>query len=162
MFSQLFTAIKTRLNEITDDQSIPVFKQIDYFNNQYSFEENYKLMKFPHVYVEFSEPVWSPLGKRVQQATINVTLHIGSRTLNPADVSHLELIGIINYWITGLSGTGFSSFSRIGTVADQDHDEVTVHRSTFKTVVKDRSGVRVYQAVEPGTLEIIPEVVDHV
>lgn len=158
MFKELFNAIKSRLDQIKDDEGKPVFKQIDYWNNQYAYADSYKLMQFPHVYVEFTEPEWQPIGKRVQQATIFILLHIGVRTLNTKDVTNQEFINIINYWITGLCGTDFSSLTRTGSKLDQEHDADIMHTSTFKTVVKDRTAVRIYQKVEGDKLEIIQEV----
>jgi len=160
--NDLFTAIKNRLKEITkDDGTTPVFSQVEMWNNQYTYEDEQKLIKYPHAYVGISDPEWMQLGNKVQQATLLIEIYVGSRSLNEADVKHLELVDIVNYWLTGFSGTGFSSFTRVGMSFDQDHDFLISHKLTFKTVFKDTSAVRGKISVAGDKLEIIPEVVQN-
>ncbi|MDO9255423.1 MAG: hypothetical protein Q7U54_07925 [Bacteroidales bacterium] len=175
MLKSFFNAIQTRLGQIVtipapipnpdpegepiQPPSIPVIKQIGWWNEQWQFEQQNPALKFPCVFIELVSFPWEQLGNKVQQANAVIKFHIGSRTLDDDSVDHLDLIEIINYWITGFQGTNFGSFTRTAFEADHNHDSLVAHSLTYKVRVQDNTAIRPRVRVEGDLLVIDPGIV---
>ena len=175
MLKDFFNAIQTRLGQIVtipdpipnpDPEGEPiqpppvqVLKQTGWWNEQWQFEQQGQPLKFPCVFIEFVSLPWEQLGNKVQQATAVIKFHIGSRSLDEDSVDHLDLIEIINFWLTGFQGTNFGTFTRTGFEADHNHDSLVAHSLTYKVRVQDNSAVRTRVRVEGDLLVIEPAIV---
>lgn len=174
MLKSFYNAIQTRLGQIVtipapipnpdpegepiQPPSVSVIKQTGWWNEQWQFEQQGPPLKFPCVFIELVSFPWEQMGNKVQQATAVIKLHIGSRSLNEDSVDHLDLVEIINYWITGLQGTGFGSFTRTGFESDHNHDSLVAHSLTYKVRVQDDTAIRPLVRVI-GDLLVIEKVI---
>lgn len=152
MLKAFYTAIKARLQSIVvntanpnpelPDIVTPVIKQVGVWNNQYTYEEEYKAIKYPHVFIEFASLPWESTGNKQQQASAIVRLHVGSRSIDYESLDHFDLLDVINYWLKGFSGTNFGTFTRVSTEIDHNRDELIAHVITYRVRVTDTSAVR--------------------
>ena len=134
--------------------AVQVIKQVGWWNEQWAYEKELQPLKFPCVFIEIVSMPWEQFSNKVQQSTATIKLHIGSRTMDEDSVDHLDLIEIINYWITGFQGTNFGTFTRTGFEADHNHDALIAHTLTYKVRVQDNTAIRPRVRVEGDILVV--------
>lgn len=167
MLKELYTAIAAKLAAIVDVNNQPVFKHIELFNNQWAHLNEIKPINYPCAMIEFTDIPFEQLGSTTQQANTLIRIHVGSHQLldnkygsaNHSDtLKHLDLIDIVNNWMTGFNGTGFNSFTRVSLSTDHDHDNLIIHVITYRTRITDQGATRNKTRILGDKLVVIPEV----
>ena len=123
---------------------LPEIKHVALWNNQFirsngTNTDGRKQMQFnyPAVFIQFSDSTFRQLSLGVQEFEIEVTLHLGYKSLETEDLTILWLKEQL-YWVVQRFQEGsFARMSRVKEEWDYDHDNVTVLKMQFHTYGKD-------------------------
>lgn len=144
MRKRIYLAVVERLKEITGEIEI---KHFDLWNQNVEFIEQDTAFDMPAVFVEFAPILWKTLGNNIQQADIEVRLHVVTEYKgNTSDNSELQsealvyfdLLDAINRKMFGLKGEGFNAFTRVSSATNHNHEEIIENIEIFTTKVIDR------------------------
>lgn len=168
MLKELYLAIAAKLAAIVDETNKPIFKHIELYNNQWAYLSEIKPISYPCCMIEFTNIPFEQLSAKVQAANTIIKLHIGSYGLldnrygstgHANTLTHLDLLDIVNNWMSGFNGTGFNSFTRVSLEPDQDHDEVIIHVLSYRTRIIDNGSIRAMIEVKGDKLIVSPQIV---
>lgn len=144
MRKKIYLAVIERLKEIAGDNQI---KHFDLWNQNVEFIEQDTTFDMPAVFVEFAPILWKTLGNNVQQADVEVRLHVVTEykgaTADNSEfqtdaLAYFDLLDAINKKIFGLSGTGFNAFKRTSSATNHNHEEIIESIEVYSTNVIDR------------------------
>lgn len=150
IFEKMYTELGDRIAKLCLPSGERIIKTIDLWNNQWANLSTEKAFLFPSVFIEFMPIQWRSVGGGVQVADALITLHIGSKTNassrdgnteKPTFLKHLRTIDAVHALITGWGNeTGYmSSFTRVSSTHDHDHDDIISHMEVYRVTVKDFS-----------------------
>ncbi len=147
MRKQLYLAIIDRLKQLTDDLGHRLVKHFDLWNLNVEFIELERAFEMPAVFIEFCNIEWKTLSGGVQQADVDVRLHVVTRYRGEAAdgspfqadaLEHFDLLEKINKALFGLEGNGFKAFKRIGSATNHNHEEIIENVETYRAMVIDK------------------------
>lgn len=163
MRKQLFMAIVERLKE-----RVKEVKFIDLWNEQIAVIQTGSTWPLPAVFIEFEPYDVHQQGNRVRMATVNIRLHIVTRSVahNGSDdkkrmaqaLEIFDLIEKVDAAINGLAGDCFSSFMLINSATNHNHAELIESIETFTTRITDTSAARQHAPYVLTDAEIIERV----
>jgi len=152
---QFYTALADRLLNIKDADKISIIKHIDFWNQQYN--EDYKeVFGHPAVFLEYKSIPFKTIGKHKQLATMQFDLHVASATKAKSSMEaqftdrflqHLELLDLINFWLTGWNGDFFGSLTRTALTPDHYYGDVIKHIISYQCTVNDVSAMHTYTKI---------------
>jgi len=168
MRKTLYTDLITQLKKIgvttevtTDGVTEDVFTQtiqhFDIWNKQVEFMAKERPFKFPAVFIEFKSITWRELSNGVQEADIQVHLHLVHKTKasardasgdQDAALAYLDLPDAVNLCLHGWHTTYSGPFVRVQTLPNHDHEEMILETEVFQAKVTDMSAVRDMTEVE--------------
>jgi hypothetical protein len=157
----LYTAIKTKLELILDEDENQVLKQVGVFNNQFERAEQQEQepIFFPCAFVSFPEEiVWTNYGAGMQNADVLVRIYIGLETLENETMDIFDLKDKVFMALQGLKEDGFSQLVRVGEKTNEDWNGYYVFYQDYRTKVNDLLsyvGTQLVQAEEASSLDII-------
>lgn len=133
----IYLSLIGRLKGLKDDAGQPEVKHFDLWNEQVEFIEQEEPFGIPAVFVEFRPVRWATLGGMVQQADVDIRLHIVTRWKGSAKdgslfltdaLERFDLLDRIDRCLFNLQeaegGTSFCMFRRTGSSTNHDHDEL--------------------------------------
>ena len=133
----IYLSLIGRLKGLKDDAGQPEVKHFDLWNEQVEFIEQEEPFGIPAVFVEFRPVRWATLGGMVQQADVDIRLHIVTRWKGSAKdgslfltdaLERFDLLNRIDRCLFNLQeaegGTSFCMFRRTGSSTNHDHDEL--------------------------------------
>ena len=162
--AQFYNAIAERLfNIVSETDEQPIIKNFDFWNNQY--EPDYKeVFNHPAVFLDIKDIPWKTTGKQRQIGDMEFDLHIASTTKAKSAfnrqftnrwLQHLELIDLIDFWLTGWNSGTFGSITRIRSHHDNLYGDIVKHIETYRCTVMDVAATREYTKVLGDKLVII-------
>ena len=133
----IYLSLIGRLKGLKDDAGQPEVKHFDLWNEQVEFIEQEEPFGIPAVFVEFRPVRWATLGGMVQQADVDIRLHIVTRWKGSAKdgslfltdaLERFDLLDRIDRCLFNLQeaegGTSFCMFRRTGSSTNHNHDEL--------------------------------------
>lgn len=133
----IYLSLIGRLKGLKDDAGQPEVKHFDLWNEQVEFIEQEEPFGIPAVFVEFRPVRWATLGGMVQQADVDIRLHIVTRWKGSAKdgslfltdaLERFDLLNRIDRCLFNLQeaegGTSFCMFRRTGSSTNHNHDEL--------------------------------------
>ena len=133
----IYLSLIGRLKGLKDDAGQPEVKHFDLWNEQVEFIEQEEPFGILAVFVEFRPVRWATLGGMVQQADVDIRLHIVTRWKGSAKdgslfltdaLERFDLLDRIDRCLFNLQeaegGTSFCMFRRTGSSTNHDHDEL--------------------------------------
>ena len=133
----IYLSLIGRLKGLKDDAGQPEVKHFDLWNEQVEFIEQEEPFGIPAVFVEFRPVRWATLGGMVQQADVDIRLHIVTRWKGSAKdgslfltdaLERFDLLDRIDRCLFNLQeaegGTSFCMFRRTGSSTTHDHDDL--------------------------------------
>lgn len=136
---KLYEAVKARFDEI---ESVS-FGGI--FNDQFRQEERVRAHKWPIAYLDFSQLRWSAgigTNTKVQQGDVEITLHIGFKTIDENPERFLDQIDEVYNKLEGFAPDGyFDPLRRTSEKQTSEFDNVFVWEITFRTTLKDEGAM---------------------
>jgi hypothetical protein len=152
---QFYTDLANRLFNIVDENGKTIIQHIDLWNQQYN--DDYKeVFGHPAVFLEYKSLPMQSTGRRNQLGHLAFDLHIASATKAKSSMgsqftdrflAHLELMDLINYWLTGWNGSYFGSIGRLGITPDHFYGDVIKHVVSYRCTIHDVSAVHQYTKV---------------
>ncbi len=149
---KLYNDVCDCLEGITDGKTQAI-QYFDLFNNQFSHLAEETVMRYPCVLVEFPAIQWRSLGRGVQQASVQITLHVAAKITNGKTfrlfgrkretdgLAYMRLLDAIHNRLRTLRLPYAGSFVRTSSVTDHDHDALVVSAETYSVLCNDISGV---------------------
>ncbi len=153
--SQFYTTLAARLLNIQDANSVSIIKHIDLWNQQYN-DDFKEVFGHPAVFLEYKSIPFKTIGRHQQLATMQFDLHVASSTKAKSSyeaqftdrfLQHLDLLDLINFWLTGWHGDFFGSLSRTAITHDHFYGDVIKHIISYQCTVNDVSAVHTYAKV---------------
>jgi len=169
MRKTLYTDLITQLKKIGvtievttgDDVTTKVFngtiQHFDIWNKQVEFMAKERPFKFPAVFIEFKPITWRELSAGVQEADIQVHLHLVHKTKASARdasadqsvaLAYLDLPDAVNLCLHGWHTAYSGPFVRVQTLPNHDHEEMILETEVYQAKVTDMSAVRDMTEVE--------------
>ena len=140
----IYLSLIGRLKGLKDDAGQPEVKHFDLWNEQVEFIEQEEPFGIPAVFVEFRPVRWATLGGMVQQADVDIRLHIVTRWKGSAKdgslfltdaLERFDLLDRIDRCLFNLQeaegGTSFCMFRRTGSSTNHNHAELVEDISDF-------------------------------
>ena len=149
----VYLSLIGRLKGLKDDAGQPEVKHFDLWNEQVEFIEQEEPFGTPAVFVEFRPVRWATLGGMVQQADVDIRLHIVTRWKGSAKdgslfqtdaLERFDLLDRIDRCLFNLQesegGTSFCMFRRTGSSTNHNHDELVEDIADYTCKVSERTG----------------------
>lgn len=149
----IYLSLIGRLKGLKDDAGQPEVKHFDLWNEQVEFIEQEEPFGTPAVFVEFRPVRWATLGGMVQQADVDIRLHIVTRWKGSAKdgslfqtdaLERFDLLDRIDRCLFNLQesegGTSFCMFRRTGSSTNHNHDELVEDIADYTCKVSERTG----------------------
>ena len=140
----IYLSLIDRLKGLTDETGQPEVKHIDLWNEQVEFIEQEEPFGTPAVFVEFRPVRWATLGGTVQQADVDIRLHIVTPWKGSAKdgsifqqdaLERFALLERIDRCLFNLQGaeggTSFCMTRRTGSSTNHNHDELVEDIADF-------------------------------
>jgi hypothetical protein len=146
----IYTAIQTKLETITELMPAGTLHHIDIWNSQAlpNNIEEHKQFRFPKVFVEFEKANY--LNTKLlttnsnirgeQNYILNITLHVFTKHLTDETASFVDkepLMESIKYAIKGMKGDNYGQLRLISDDYDKDHCTVFESQLIFSTLVQE-------------------------
>lgn len=147
----IYLSLTDRLKRLEDQTGQPEVKHIDLWNEQVEFIEQEEPFDTPAVFVEFRPVRWSTLGGMVQQADVDIRLHIitrwegSAKDGSPFQKDALERFDLLDRMDNALfnlqgseGGTSFCMFRRTGSSTNHNHAELVEDIGDYTCKVSER------------------------
>lgn len=169
--ANVYNGIKTRLSSVT------AIKTIELFNSQYDNESIERVIRYPAVFIEYSNISWLQSAHRAgrnviktadignlthqQKGNMTVVIHICYKTLKTETDSFTEIDNLVTSVYRNLSNyeiTDCTPLQRTTDEQDTNHNGVVVWKTTFTTSVQEQawSDIAIVDAVveHEGAIEL--------
>ena len=156
MRKQLYLDIQQAVKTITKDDK-PLFKHVDLWNQNVQFLEEDRHWNRPALFVEFMPIAWETNGQKVQDATVDIHLHIvtdwfgGSPDDNHRQqeaLSYLDLPDIVLAKLQNMKLTLSGSLTRTQSIINHNHERILDSVEIYQARIRDNSAMIVNQRVE--------------
>jgi len=162
VLGEFYKLLAAKLLNIENQDGESIIKHIDFWNQQ--FNEDWKTpFNFPAVFLEYKTIPFQSTGQHRQLAQLQFDLHVASTTKAKSQydqqftdrwLAHLQLIDLIQYWLTGFNGSFFGSISRTAITPDHFYGDIINHVMSFKCTLTDTAAMRSFTKVEGDKLII--------
>lgn len=148
MRKQLYIDIVEKLKTINNAELTQLFKHFDLWNQNVEFIQEETPFEFPACFIEFLPIAWETIGGRIQQATINIRLHIvtawyiSTADNNPLHEQSLEYLDIPDRVMKALQSEAVpqtNGWMRVSSVINHNHGTIIDSVEEYKTHVTDYS-----------------------
>lgn len=150
MIDHLYLSLAAHIASIKDGDDNTVFNHIGLWNRQVEFVEMEAPIQTPAVFIQFHPFRWKQLGQGIQEAELEMTLHLVSASkATPQHGSsfatgalarfahmstlHRDMVAFVGNGEGWMAGTP----ERIATDIDHDFGELTDDRQTYRIPVSD-------------------------
>jgi hypothetical protein len=136
----LFNTLKTAINAVGS------FRCFGLYNDQFAREGVEDVVTYPAVFIQFEGMDWEPrlsTVKNLQEAPIEINLHIGFKRLDKDNESVLAEVDQLFVALEGFTNDEFDPLRRIRETPDTSYDNVEVWILTFKTRLRDTQATMV-------------------
>jgi hypothetical protein len=161
MRKQLYNMIKDRLLSILDEQGMPIIKEVNFWNEQLYYIQEEKPFNMPAVFIEFKEINYVHLLKGINEADVQVTLHIlipstissweniigTDNTIGAFDIIELINKALFNFGTHNDEDVNIGALTLLSSITDHDFDEIFHDQETYVTHIKDSSASPKYAKV---------------
>lgn len=151
-----YKELSAKLLAIVDNLDKPIIKHIDLWNDQLNDDWD-EPFETPAIFLEFAPIPWKSVGGHRQMADTSINLHLvndvrhqsksGSKFIDKA-LLHLDIIDVVNHWITGWRGSCNGSLSRTNSIQDHYYGKLIRHTETYKVRFEDTAAMIPYGKVE--------------
>lgn len=97
IYIDLYNALKELIKNSGSD-----FRHIDWFNRQYENTEEENAVRYPAVFIDFSERItWQEDSEKMQSATMSFNLHFVGKTLSENSEGIMQTAHAVTKYISG-------------------------------------------------------------
>lgn len=119
---------------------LPEIKYIALWNNQFARsngtrtdERKEHAFNYPCVFIQYHSPEFRQLSLGIQEFDIEITSHLGFKSLLTEDTKILELKEKLYYVMQRFQSDNWARLSRVNEEWDFDHDNVSVLKTQYHT-----------------------------
>ncbi|MDK2909661.1 MAG: hypothetical protein PWR20_1228 [Bacteroidales bacterium] len=150
MIDHLYRALADFLLDIKDSNNEPLIRHVALWNRQVDFLETEGTFATPAVFVQFLPMQWHQLSQGVEEAQLQLVLHLACTTKASAkSTDQFKDAALQRFYLLANLHKSFVSFTRSGPSwmagnperlsldIDHDHGELTDDRMTYRLPVAD-------------------------
>lgn len=152
MIDHLYRALADFLLDINDSNNEPLIRHVALWNRQVDFLETEGAFATPAVFIQFSPVQWHQLSQGVEEAQLQLVLHLvcatkasakSTDTFKDAALLRFSILSILHRSFVSFAASGLSwkagNPERLSLDIDHDHGELTDDRMTYRLPVADAS-----------------------
>jgi hypothetical protein len=148
MRKQLYLDIQTACKAIKNANGKKLFQHIDLWNQNVEFLEEDRHWNRPALFIEFKPIVWQTAGERVQEAVIDINLHIvtdwygQTQEDSPKQSQGLDYLDIPDQVVAALHNlklTLSGSLTRTQSIINHNHARYCDSIEVYQTHIRDNS-----------------------
>jgi len=159
MRKQLYLALCEMLRKCPD------VNHVSLWNHNIEELEREKTYSLPAVFIEFTPFKWQQGGQGTKKSSIQINLHIVTKTLADPDpdspfldeaLAGFDIIEQVINSVQGNGGEGFNRLQHVETIPDHNHDEIQHDVEAFSCEIWDYSHKNDTSSIPLRKVEISP------
>lgn len=144
MRAQLYLDIQNKLSAIIGTDGLPVFKHFDLWNQNTKFIEEETPFQFPAIFIEFFPFTWQQRGLGLQQAEINIKIHVVTKWFantamySPDQLKAIEYLDLPEKAFAALhckGTTNTNGLMRTNSTTNHNHNTIVDNTEEYKTLI---------------------------
>lgn len=168
MIKQVYLDIQSACATILDNNNQPLIKHFDLWNQNVDFIDEDRRWNRPAIFVEFKPIRWQTAGQKVQEAVVDIHLHIvtdwygQTQRDSPKQAQALEylnipdkVVGVLQNKMLTLSGC----LTRTQSLINHNHERYLDSVEVYQAHIRDNSALITYPEQVPAQvgLKILTE-----
>lgn len=162
MIKEIYLQIQDALSNIKENNK-NAFEHFDMWNQNVEFLEQDDPFKAPAAFVEFVPFAWETIGNRVQEATIDIRLHIVTKWFgqsakhSPKQSQMLDYLNLPDQVLNELQSLEIGSIgtlTRISSEINHNHEKYVDSVEVYRLRVRSEEARRTYEPQARPTIKI--------